>query len=847
MRTHRVLFSAALAFLALPAALAAQGRDSVTVVAGAEYGAGPMKRWLLGREYRDLWTAPVRVEVLDLGTFAGGLTPTETGGGNQTLSLRFRGADGREYAFRSVNKEQGRAAHKDMQGTMVARLLQDQVSSLNPAGPLVADRLLDAAGVLHPSPRLFVMPDDARLGEFRAEFRGMLGTVEERPDEGATGIPGLAGAAEIEGTEEFLAALESGPAHRLDARDYLAVRLMDILLGDWDRHEDQYRWARFDAGGRHVWRTVSRDRDYVFADYDGFLLGLIRSRVPNAVRFTDSYRGQLRGLTMNAEPLDRRLLAELPRETWDSVAAALVSRLSDAVIGDAVRRLPPEYRALEGADLAATLRGRRDRLPQLAAELYRYYAREAEVHGTAQAEEAEVERLPDGAVEVRLYAGDPAGGPYFRRRFVPGETREVRLHLRGGADRARVYGPGPEGVLVRVLGGAGDDVLADQTARGADVAFYDDEGDNRIEAAAGTKVDRREWDPPAFERGAGRTPPREAGTSFSWFSPSAEWRRHAGPTIGVGPGRIRHGFRRFPYATSQAARVLYAPLHTRFGVEYTGDFRYVGSTGDRMTLLLRASDLEATSFYGWGNDAPERKEDEARVWERQLRVEPAFTWALDERTEVALGAVARWTDPGVRSGTPAALIGPEGTDSYTAAGAFAGLRFERRDSRSFPTRGWAAYATASGYPVATDGGAFGDARAVASAYASLAPGSVLAARVGGQAVLGDFPFQYAATLGGSPTLRGYPLERFAGDAAVHGSAELRQVLTRAEIGVKGDLGVLALADAGRVWYDGESAGDWHTAFGGGVFFTFIDRGNTLTLSYAQGERGIVYLTLGVPF
>ena len=44
-------------------------------------------------------------------------------------------------------------------------------------------------------------------------------------------------------TEEFLAALDSGPADRVHEQAYLRARLMDLLLGDWDRGFDQWRYA----------------------------------------------------------------------------------------------------------------------------------------------------------------------------------------------------------------------------------------------------------------------------------------------------------------------------------------------------------------------------------------------------------------------------------------------------------------------------------------------------------------------------------------------------------------------------------------------------------------------------
>ena len=45
------------------------------VVVGKEYGASGKYRLLWGGDYRRLWSEPIQVKVLDLQTFAGGLTP----------------------------------------------------------------------------------------------------------------------------------------------------------------------------------------------------------------------------------------------------------------------------------------------------------------------------------------------------------------------------------------------------------------------------------------------------------------------------------------------------------------------------------------------------------------------------------------------------------------------------------------------------------------------------------------------------------------------------------------------------------------------------------------------------
>ena len=67
---------------------------------------GRFHRWLLGANYRDLWTTPIRVPLFDWHSFAGGLHPTKEGGGNQTKSLRFETA-GRRRVRLSPRRQDG--------------------------------------------------------------------------------------------------------------------------------------------------------------------------------------------------------------------------------------------------------------------------------------------------------------------------------------------------------------------------------------------------------------------------------------------------------------------------------------------------------------------------------------------------------------------------------------------------------------------------------------------------------------------------------------------------------------------------------------------------------------------
>jgi len=141
------------------------------MVADPTLSAGPIHSLLLGRDYRDLWSTPVEFEVLDFSSEAGGLTPLFRVGGAQTFGLALKGADGKSYTFRSLVKEQDQNLHESLRGYAIGRIFQDQQASLHPAATSMVPPLAKAAGVLHNTPRLVVLPDDPALGEFRELFR----------------------------------------------------------------------------------------------------------------------------------------------------------------------------------------------------------------------------------------------------------------------------------------------------------------------------------------------------------------------------------------------------------------------------------------------------------------------------------------------------------------------------------------------------------------------------------------------------------------------------------------------------------------------------------------------------
>jgi len=844
IRTLRAPACALVALAALPSIRPAHAQrpdQTVQTVAGPEYRAGGFRQLFLGESYRDLWTAPFQAPVLNPDTFAGGLTVEQQGGGYSTESLRLKARNGREYVFRSVDKNVTPALPADFKGTVPQAVLQDLVSGKHPGSALIVPPLLDAVGVLHATPRYYVMPDHPFLGEFRERFKGRLGMVEERP------VDGFAGSRDVQGSEDFRKKIEDDPEERPDARAFLTARLMDLLVGDWDRHWDQWRWARFDEGGIHWWRPIPRDRDNAFNDQEGLIPGIGRGIVPILVHFEPRYDALRRYENQPAE-LDRLILSRLPRETWDSTVTFVRSRLTDAVIDRAVHGVPDPWYAAAGDEIAANLKARRDALPGIAGELYALLAREVDVHTTDKRETVDVQRLADGGVDVTIRTGEDRGAPYYHRVLHPGETREVRLYLHGGDDQATVRGASPEGgILVRLIGGGGDDRLADQSTAGGGrrTVFYDDRGDNQFQPGGEARVDTREWSPPKPNTLLGNPPPpRDWGTTSSLAAYYANWELNVGPVVGIGPQWKRYGFRRTPHAEQIGLRLLYAPLESGYGAQVHYD-RQITNRPLSVWLNARGSNFADERFHGFGNDTPEDPDrDRYEVEQTQVRAQAALEYHPSRAFRIFAGPAFKWTDPGT---IEVAHLGLRGEETYWQAGAAAGAAVDLRDSVAYPRHGVRALLGASGY--GTDlGSPFGRVEGEAAWYGTIPGGfgPTLAVRAGGQYAMGDYPWQEAAFVGGPMNLRGFPYQRFRGDAALYGSAELRARLAYLNLGLaRTHLGAFALADAGRVYVDGDSPGDWHTALGGGLSFQTL--GRVATVAYARGETGTIYVTVGMPF
>ena len=842
------------------------GARTHVVIPGERFRVSSFNRWFYGRNYRDLWTTPIEVQVLDLDRVGGGLTPLRTGGFGQSISLHFTGQDGRRYTVRSLDKDATRRVPDFVRETVVGEVLQDLISAMLPTGALVVDPLMEAAGILHSKHALVVIPDDPRLGEYRASFAGLIGLLQEHPSEGPDDTPGFAGSRKVSGTDSMRDRLEDGPCDRVDARAFLKARLMDFLIGDKDRHHGQWRWARFPAGDCHTWLPIPEDRDQAFIDFDGFAMALARGAIPIQIRFEDTYPNPV-GLTMTGWELDREFLAELDRAAWDSVVAEFRTDLPDSVIEGAVRRLPSPYYEGVGPALAQALKSRRDALPDFADRYYELISRQAEIRATDRDEYLHCEHLQNGNLVVRIGLAKGAGGertaPYFERMFHAEETREVRIALRGGDDRAEVSGTNGR-ISVRIDGGGGDDAFVNASEVGTSkTAFYDSRGKNRFVEGNGAHTNERPYRRPP----ATHTP--NAKYALDWgMLPStipialANW--DLGAFLGVFHSRQYFGYRRDPFAARHSFRLGIASSGLRPFAAYTGTFRRLLRDLDA-TVHLEFSGIETVRFTGFGNNTPLLgSPDFYKVEQRNFVFAPAIEFRREQHaggtkprrsgTAISLGPIVKYSSIPLAANDDkyiASLDGPlYGMGSFGQAGAQGRVEYDTRNNPAYPTSGLVVRGTGVIYPGVWDAkSAFGTVEGTVQAYltARIPTTPTLALRAGGKKVWGSFPFHESAFLGGpgfvdvstsGSQVRGVRKGRFAGDSSVYANAELRFAVAPLRLLMPGEFGVFLGADTGRVFFAGDpaDADTWHTGVGGGFWLSFLQRRQSVSVSVMDGTE-----------
>ncbi|MEO6684457.1 MAG: metallophosphoesterase [Dyadobacter sp.] len=815
---------------------------------------GKLHNFMLGEHHRQLYMEKYPFAVMDMRIYRGGVTAVKQGGGNQTNSLRVRDSTGKEYVFRSMTKDASRLLPFPFNKITAAKYLaEDNFLSTHPFAPLAIPGLAAAINVYHTNPKLFYIPAQPGLGSFNTLFSGGVALVEERPaGKKWTENPDFGHAQDIISTPELIDKMLEDGDHQVDEPWALRTRLLDFLIGDWDRHDDQWVWAEIlQPDGTHYYRPIPRDRDQAFSRYDGLLTGIAGYTMP-FLHQLQTYGPQIKNYkwnTWSARLFDRTFLNELDWADWEKQIVLVQQNLSDKAIEETFRDWPAKAFDLTGVQITKSIKARRDNLMEIAKAHYDFLSRHVNVIGTDEKERIEVERIGESHTRVTIHRVNKTGEVgklHFTRTFDHQLTNSVNIYGNGGSDAFVVIGDVKKGILVRLIGGSGNDVFSDSSlvSRGRKKTIvFDDMSKNTVYGGPETQDKRTSlYRFNVYDR-------RGADSEYNITRPIPILGANPddGFFIGANFNMTRYGFKKEPYASSQNFGASYAFATKAFKLHYSGDFIDAFKEFDFYIDTYYHGPTYAFNYAGTGNEIERTVKDldYYRVRQTSFKVYPAIKKRFAANSgSFTLGPFFEIADVERTSGRFITSDQVGLTDAVFKTKVFNGAKFTfdftNTDNFLAPHNGIRFHTDASWTANLKEDKSFSSLNAAFEFYKSIdaQENIVLASQVGTGMNFGTgYEFFQMPSIGGHQGLRGYHEQGFYGKSLLWHSTDLRvRFGSSYNHTLPFTMGVFGSFDYGRVWVEDERSGRWHYNYGGGIYFAPIDILVFSVAAYIPKER-----------
>ena len=792
-----------------------------------------------GQHYREVYSTKIRAKVATLDTLYGGLEIVRKGGGHQTRSLRLRTKDGRELNMRALRKSATQYLQTvlfkesyiqdDFERTQVEGLILDFYTAAHPYAFMVVPDLSNAAQVFHTNPKLYFIPKHKYLGDYNEEYGGELYMIEERPEENYAGERNFGYADDLESTHDIIEKVRKDEKYKIDENAYVRARLFDMLIGDWDRHQDQWRWAQFDQpNGDKVYRPIPRDRDQVFSNFDGALLDVMRaiSGSTKQLQVYDDKLEDIKWMNNAGIKLDRTLIQQSDKDTWLEHAKFLQEHITDEVIDIAFSNVPKEVQDKTLEEIKQNLKGRRDNLIDIATRYHKYLNQLVILTGTDKDDYIEVIR--QGNKETRVIISRIKGGEkadvLVDKVFHRDLTKEIWIYGLDDKDIFEVTGKGNNMIFTRLIGGQNNDTYIIKSGRR--VKVYDHKSKkNTVEENKGAAIrftDIYKLNLFDYEKNI---------LTKSIMTPAIGYNPDDGVSLGLSYALTKDGFQRNPFSSQHKFRGGYFFATKGFSLNYDGEFSNV--MGDwNLHLGARITSANFTNnFFGYGNETvniDESDRDYNRVRTSTYQVKAGIIKKGHFGSDYGVRAIFEGIELDATDNRFITDMVPETESEFYERRYFGGLEgefnYESFDSKINPTRGMTFKLHVGGKTEFEDTKyTYGFINSNLGFYNALSRNRklVLKTDIRSQFRFGDdLIFYQAANIGGDNGLRGFRTERFTGDKSLVSSADLRYSFNSFRTSVLPlQIGIFGGFDVGRVWQDHEDSDKWHNDYGGGFWVT----------------------------
>ena len=805
-----------------------------------EIDKGGLFKALWGDRYRKYYGTKITVPTARLDTLFGGLTPVRMGGGHQSKSLRLRHKDGREYVMRALKKQaelylqsmvfQDQYVMDDLEDTYVQEFLEDFYTGSHPYAPFTIGKLADAVGIYHTNPALYYVPKQAALVGYNDNFGDELYMIEEHTGDGHGDQKSFGYSDTLIGTDEMFELLRDDEKYEVDTEMYIRARLFDMVIGDWDRHVDQWRWARFKQQGskKIIFRPVPRDRDQAYSIMgDGLFMGLATRFVP-ALRLMEGFGDHIRNVAgFNSSPktyvLDMALLSATDWEEWHKQAILIQENLNGNLIDEAFKAFPEEVRDETVQGIRAKLLSRTKDIEVNAKDYFGVLNKFAVVVGTDKDDWFEIEYVSKTETEVKGYRiiDGKKKKKFFEKMFHADVTKEIWVYGLDDEDRFEVRGVPKSDIKVRLIGGQNNDIY--EVGGGPKTYIYDYKTKkNTFNGVSKAKIRltddyvRNNYQPLALR------------SSTNQLLPSLGFNPDDGFKIGLGDTYTYNGFGQNPFTQQHNLTGAFYFATNGFELGYTGEFANVFGKANVALAAKLTSPNFAVNFFDFGNESVNLDDvldmDYNRVKLQTYYFSPALVWRGTMGSKLKVGASYESIEVEESNGrfvnTFYQANGAETRNSFL--GTEVVYAYENRDNAAYPTLGMST-SLQLGYKNNLDvnGRGFGYIEPTLAIDHKLVPNGrlVLATKWKAHFNLGDgYEFYQAASIGGTDGLRGFRNQRFSGKKSYYQNTDLRYNLGRLKSGVLPTaIGLYGGFDYGRVWQPNEDSGQWHTSYGGGFF------------------------------
>ena len=791
---------------------------------------GGIYKGLWGERYRQLYGKQIKAPVLFLDSMPGNMRPIFEAGGQQSRSLRLIDDNKNEYTLRALRKAPLQYIQADvvktnvirdfLTNTIAERYVSDYFTTAHPYAPFAVDELSSEVNIPHTSPEIYFLPKQKRLGIYNEDYGNALFMLEEHVGKENREFDIFGSPDNILSTADLLKELKESQDAYVDQKKYIRARLFDMLIGDWDRHQDQWRWAQYNENGKQRFEPIPRDRDHAFSKYDGPMIAFLKSVIP-LLRKMQSYDEDLKSVkwfNWSGYPLDQRFITTAGWQEWKKQVEYLQNNLTDEKIEKAFSSLPEEVQDKSIEDIIKKMKGRRGNLLKLARSYYDYLQDFQVITGSNKDDIFKINRKASGITEVKITR---EGKEIFSKSYTSEETDEIWLYGLNGKDRFEVSGKGEDLIKLKAIGGQDEDTYSFINTK--KIKLYDYKSRESIITNPNSKkrlVDS--YDINTFQY-------QKRKHTINKLIPVADYVSDLGFTLGIKDIYTTYGLSLNPFTTQYilAANYFFASNGLKFSssaefanIIYNWNLRFEGAY---------ASPNYTFNYFGSGNEPDynfgETSSSYNRVKIREWNVGTALVW----RNKIGASfyfkpllesfKVDYNTDDyvGKNFSSKNAIF-----DSQLYAGAEANFHFLNKNNPSYPSLGSELNITA-GYKKNIDShnNKFGYIEPYFSIDYPIIPSgfAVIATKIGGKAVFGDnFEFYHAATLGGNESLRGYRNHRFNGKRSFYHSTDLRSAvgLVRTKF-IPLIIGVSAGFDYGRVWMEDEPSEKWHNDYGGGLW------------------------------